>query len=116
MSDKNSNLAYPHSPCPISPRSPIGQDFSRTGETATNGSKESPTTGSKESPGHTDEITRITALLDNHQKQVNGQMDECRHFVTSSLDKIMDVLDKKMELPASSAEAAAHQQRLNQSC
>jgi hypothetical protein len=34
--------------------------------------------------------------MQEHQKSVNGQVDECRDFVMQSMDKIMGVLEQRM--------------------
>jgi bacteriorhodopsin len=41
----------------------------------------------------------VAALLENHQKNVNAQVDECRHFVMHSMDKIMNVLEQRLADP-----------------
>jgi bacteriorhodopsin len=43
-----------------------------------------------------DEMTKLTSMLTDHQKSVNGQVDECRNFVMQSMDKIMDVLEQRV--------------------
>merc|ERR1719183_1720792 len=42
------------------------------------------------------ERAKVAALLDNHQKNVNAQVDECRQFVMHSMDKIMNVLEQRL--------------------
>merc|ERR1719506_3519531 len=42
------------------------------------------------------ERARMAAVLENHQKNVNAQVDECRQFVMHSMDKIMNVLEQRL--------------------
>jgi hypothetical protein len=39
---------------------------------------------------------RLAAVLENHQKNVNAQVDECRQFVMHSMDKLMNVLEQRL--------------------
>jgi hypothetical protein len=43
-----------------------------------------------------DEMKKLTGLLQDHQKSVNVQVDECRTFVMQSMEKIMDVLEQRV--------------------
>jgi bacteriorhodopsin len=43
-----------------------------------------------------EKIQKLMGLLEDHQKGVNVQVDECRTFVTQSMDKIMDVLEQRV--------------------
>jgi hypothetical protein len=43
-----------------------------------------------------DEVKKLAILMQDHQKNVNGQVDECRDFVMQSMDKIMGVLEQRM--------------------
>merc|ERR1719183_348002 len=47
-------------------------------------------------PGSDAERARMAAVLENHQKNVNAQVDECRQFVMHSMDKIMNVLEQRL--------------------
>jgi bacteriorhodopsin len=67
---------------PISPRSGMGASpspFAQPNGAATN-----------------EDMKKLTNLLQDHQKSVNGQVDECRHFVMQSMDRIMDVLEQRV--------------------
>jgi len=49
-------------------------------------------------------------MLERHQRQVTGQVDECRAFVVQSMDKIMDMLEQRLNAennPKASALGAA---------
>jgi bacteriorhodopsin len=63
------------SSAPLGPSSPLAQDHA--------------------GPTQMDEAT-MAALLANHQKSVNMQVNECRHFVMHSMDKIMNVLEQRL--------------------
>jgi len=54
----------------------------------------------------TDEINRLHMLIESQQKNVNGQVDECRQFVTQSMDRILDVLEQRLN-DAGSRQVAA---------
>jgi bacteriorhodopsin len=43
-----------------------------------------------------DEVKKLASIMQEHQKSVNGQVDECRDFVMQSMDKIMGVLEQRM--------------------
>jgi bacteriorhodopsin len=44
-----------------------------------------------------DEVKKLAILMQDHQKNVNGQVDECRDFVMQSMDKIMGVLEQRLD-------------------
>jgi hypothetical protein len=46
--------------------------------------------------GGTSDMQKLMGLLEDHQKGVNVQVDECRTFVTQSMGKIMDVLEQRV--------------------
>jgi hypothetical protein len=57
------------------------------------------------------ERARMAAVLENHQKNVNAQVDECRQFVMHSMDKIMNVLEQR--LTDGHQPAAGHPSNMN---
>jgi bacteriorhodopsin len=48
-------------------------------------------------PTHSDDAAAMAAVLESHQKNVNTQVDECRQFVMHSMDKIMNVLEHRLD-------------------
>jgi bacteriorhodopsin len=87
MSEKNSNYGYPSSSLSTAPSSPLG---------AGHGAHQAPFNQHAPSESNPDEIHRLSALMESHQKNVNAQVDECRHFVMHSMDKIMNVLEQRL--------------------
>jgi bacteriorhodopsin len=43
-----------------------------------------------------DDTKALNRLMENHQKNMQGQVDECRQFVVQSMDKIMEALDQRL--------------------
>jgi bacteriorhodopsin len=76
-SDLMSSSGYPHSPRAVSSSSMMA-DRQAQGAASS------------------DEFKKLASLLNDHQRSVNGQVDECRSFVTQSMDKIMDVLEQRV--------------------
>jgi bacteriorhodopsin len=95
LSDKASNPGYPsssRSTAPSLPPAAFGADAPGTPQTVRSGfSAYSPPKG-KQDP----EFARLSALIEEHQKSVNGQVDETRQFVMQSMDRVMDVLEQRL--------------------
>lgn len=81
-SQLSSGLGYP-----ISPRTVNGMS---------SGGGASPFAETSRGAVSNDEMRKLTNLLQDHQKSVNGQVDECRTFVMQSMDRIMDVLEQRV--------------------
>jgi bacteriorhodopsin len=83
-SEVGDNASEPPS---LYPRSPRTNEFSSSG-----GFGETHAS----SGAQIDEMKKLTGLLQDHQKNVNVQVDECRTFVMQSMEKIMDVLEQRV--------------------
>jgi hypothetical protein len=89
MSEQNSVCGYPDSPRSNTPStSPI-----RALPAAR--SYESPTLSS---PGTyaTPNNREVSLLIENHQKNMKKDVDECKEFVVQHMDKIMNVLEQRL--------------------
>jgi hypothetical protein len=67
----------------------------------------SPLSAASPARGDPEELAK---LVERHQRQVTGQVDECRAFVVQSMDKIMDMLEQRLNAennPKASALGAA---------
>jgi bacteriorhodopsin len=67
----------------------------------------SPLSAASPARGDPEELAK---LVERHQRQVTGQVDECRAFVVQSMDKIMDTLEQRLNAennPKASALGAA---------
>jgi len=49
----------------------------------------------------------MSRLIENHQKHMKKDVDECKEFVVQSMDKIMEVLEKRLN-DTNNAQAASH--------
>jgi hypothetical protein len=54
-----------------------------------------------------EDMRKISNLMEDHQKKVNAQVDECRDFVMQSMDKIMGVLEQRLDTNNRVAKATA---------
>jgi hypothetical protein len=86
MSDMASNPGYPNSAGSLSTLSTRGPMSSTT-----------PKSSYVSAPGsQSNQTEEFKTLMEDHQRNVNGQVDECRQFVMHSMDKIMYVLEQRM--------------------
>jgi hypothetical protein len=46
--------------------------------------------------GDPEEVAKLSALVERQQREMSGQVDECREFVVQSMDKIMDMLEQRL--------------------
>ena len=79
---KATSGAGDEAPYPMSPRGPMA--FS------------SQLTATSPARGDPEEVAKLSALVERHQREVSGQVDECREFVVQSMDKIMDMLEQRL--------------------
>jgi bacteriorhodopsin len=79
---KATSGADDEAPYPMSPRGPM-----------TFSSQLSATSPARGDP---EEVAKLSALVERNQREVSGQVDECREFVVQSMDKIMDMLEQRL--------------------
>jgi hypothetical protein len=108
LSDTKSNYAYPSSTMSTAPsggpNSPAGMMPMGYGYQSDHGLSPTPSVCPTATPSmcatatgpSQEEISRLSSLMETHQKNVNSQVDECRQFVMHSMDKIMNVLEQRL--------------------
>merc|ERR1719238_815137 len=98
-SEMNSVCGYPDSPISHTPNNPLALNPSSP---RTPGPTPS-SMGSYATPNNME----MSRLIENHQKNMKKDVDECKEFVVQSMDKIMEVLEKRLN-DTNNAQAASH--------